>query len=95
MTAPRAILAALCAPALLALGCAGAGSTAAPRSEGERLYRAHCASCHRLRDPAEQTRERWAWAVARYGPRAHLPPEQQPTVLDYLQSRAADSVAPR
>jgi mono/diheme cytochrome c family protein len=83
--------------AALALGCAapssggGASTPAAPDAAGERLYRAHCAACHRLRDPGEQTRERWAWALERYGARAHLSEEERRLVLDYLQARASDA----
>lgn len=81
------------AAALLAAGCAAAGAGGAPpaRSEGERLYRSHCAACHRLRDPGEQTRARWAWAVERFGPRAHLAPEERAQVLAWLQARASDA----
>ncbi len=60
---------------------------------GEALYREHCGACHRLRDPSEQTRERWAWAVEHYGPRAHLAPEQRRLVLGYLQAHAKDAQA--
>jgi mono/diheme cytochrome c family protein len=58
---------------------------------GQRLYREHCGSCHRLRNPTEQTRERWARAVRKYGDRAHLAAEDRPAVLDYLQARAKDA----
>ncbi len=83
--------------AALALACAasppagGAPSPADPDAAGERLYRGHCAACHRLRDPGEQTRERWAWALERYGTRAHLSGEERRLVLDYLQARARDA----
>jgi mono/diheme cytochrome c family protein len=83
--------------AALALACAasphggGAPSPSDPDAAGERLYRGHCAACHRLRDPREQTRERWAWALARYGARAHLSDEERRLVLDYLQARARDA----
>jgi mono/diheme cytochrome c family protein len=58
---------------------------------GEKLYREHCGSCHRLRNPLEQTRARWAWAVEHYGPRAHLEERDRPLVLGYLQERAKDA----
>ncbi len=88
----RAALLLAAAAALFA--CAGSGGPAAvppgdPAAEGERLYRAHCASCHRLRDPRERTAEGWAEAVERFGPRAHLSPAQRRLVLDYLTSRAS------
>ena len=92
----RAAIAAGLAVAL-ALGCAspspgpGRATPASPDAAGERLYRAHCAACHRLRDPGEQTRERWAWALERYGARAHLSKEEGRLVLGYLESHARDA----
>lgn len=90
--AARAAAGALAA-ALLATGCAtgGGGGSPSARSEGERLYRSRCAACHRLRDPGEHTRARWAWAVERFGPRAHLAPAEQARVLAWLQARASDA----
>jgi mono/diheme cytochrome c family protein len=88
----------LAAAALAA--CAGAGggpATAAPAdpdAAGQRLYRAHCAACHRLRDPSEQTRQGWARAVEHYGPRAHLSGEERRLVLEYLQARAREDAVP-
>jgi mono/diheme cytochrome c family protein len=92
----RPLLAAGLAGALsLLAACAtagGAGGADAP--PGERLYRSHCASCHRLRDPAEHTRARWAWAVNEFGKRAHLAPAERPVLLEWLQARASDAPAP-
>lgn len=85
---------------VLFLACAGSranepraelGAPARPEEAGEQLYRSHCAACHRLRDPREQTRARWAWAVDHYGPRAHLKPEERAEVLAYLQAHAKDA----
>ena len=86
----------IAAAALLLAACASSprGAPTDPDAAGERLYRSHCAACHRLRDPAEQTRERWAWAVDRYGPRAHLTEEERRLVLAYLSARAKDAPAP-
>ncbi len=87
-------------PALAALAlraaCASAprGGASDPQAEGERIYRGHCAACHRLRDPKEQTAERWAWAVDHYGPRAHLSEADRRLVLGYLQAHAKDAPAP-
>ncbi len=84
--------------ALLAMAAACAagphpGRSSDPDAAAERLYRGHCAACHRLRDPGEQTAARWAWAVERFGPRAHLSEEERRLVLGWLQARASD--APR
>ncbi len=93
----RAVAAALLAAAALAAGCAsaprGGAAPSDPQAEGERLYRAHCAACHRLRDPKEQTSERWAWAVDHFGPRAHLSDEERRLVLAYLKAHAKDAPA--
>jgi mono/diheme cytochrome c family protein len=83
--------AAVAALALLGAAACATGAGRPEASDGERLYRAHCASCHRLRDPREQTWERWAWAVGHYGPRAHLDPAGQALVTAWLQARARDA----
>jgi len=81
----------------LAIACASgpragnSAGSAAPDAAAERIYRGHCAACHRLRDPEEQTAARWAWAVERYGPRAHLSEEERRLVLGWLQARAKDA----
>jgi mono/diheme cytochrome c family protein len=74
--------------ALLLAACATAGEARGPGNEGERLYRTHCASCHRLRAPGEHTREEWGALVFRYAPRAHLTEGEEAVVLRYLQERA-------
>jgi mono/diheme cytochrome c family protein len=82
--------------AVAALGCAASSpgaSGAGPTAEGAQLYREHCGSCHRLRAPSEETRDRWAWAVDRFGARAHLSPGERQLVLAYLQSHAKDAGA--
>ena len=90
-----ALLTALLAVAAVACATTSTGSAASgtPEAHGEQLYRGHCGSCHRLRDPSEQTRDRWAWAVERYGPRAHLSEGERQLVLAYLQSHAKDAAA--
>ncbi len=90
----RALVAAFAASAAILVACAsgsGAAAGGGPEAAGERIYREHCGACHRLRSPSEQTRERWAWAVDRYGPRAHLSEAERPLVLRYLQAHAKDA----
>ncbi len=89
------------APAALllaaALACASSSSAVAPGGEDEaggRLYREHCGSCHRLRKPQDYDAATWAWAVEKFGNRAHLSPEQRPLVLGWLQARAKDAPPP-
>ncbi len=65
----------------------------AAEPDGARLYREHCGACHRLRAPSEQTRDRWAWAVEHYGPRAHLSPGERQLVTAFLQAHASDAGA--
>jgi mono/diheme cytochrome c family protein len=85
----------LAAVAVVLAACASGPAARPPANEadaaGERLYRSHCGACHRLRPPSEQTRDRWAWAVDHYGPRAHLDEKDRPLVLEYLQRRAKDA----
>jgi mono/diheme cytochrome c family protein len=91
---PLLAAAALLATLALATACAttsGSGGGGGPEATGQRLYREHCGSCHRLRDPAEQTRDRWAWALRKFGDRAHLSEQERPLVLAYLQAHAKDA----
>jgi mono/diheme cytochrome c family protein len=90
----RALLAAFASSAVLVLGCAtasGTGGAGEPQAAGQRLYREHCGSCHRLRGPAEQTRQQWAEAVEKYAGRAHLSLEEKQLVLAYLEAEAKDA----
>lgn len=85
---------------LLTAGCASSGGAAAPRAEGsaadgERLYRKRCASCHRLREPSEQTSRGWSEVMLRMASRAHLSDDEREAVLAYLRSRASDAPAGR
>ncbi len=96
---PRTRTALAVAVAALVLGCAtssaGGGSSAGgPQGDGARLYRSHCGSCHRLRDPGERTQAAWAKAVAAMSGRAHLGDEDREAVLAYLQARASDAPKP-
>jgi mono/diheme cytochrome c family protein len=80
----------------LAAACASAPTRSAAGgadAAGENLYREHCGACHRLRDPSEEVRERWAWAVDRYGPRAHLDEKDRALVLRHLQAHAKDAAS--
>ncbi len=81
----RTLLGCLCA--LLLLGCAAKNSRSAHEmTEGERLYRANCASCHSLRNPADYTDEQWVKYVAKYGEKLNLSEEKQAKILSHLQS---------
>jgi len=55
-------------------------------TESERLYRANCASCHALRNPADYTDDQWVAYVAKYGEKLKLSPDKQEKILIYLQS---------
>ncbi len=79
---------------LLLLGACSTTSGASAEEEGgkawagERLYRKRCASCHRLRDPSEQTGEGWVEVMRRMAPRAHLSGDEAEVVLGWLRSQA-------
>ena len=57
-----------------------------PMSEGERLYRAKCRSCHVLPDPQKYSDDKWVEIVEHYGQRARLSADQKKLILRYLQS---------
>jgi cytochrome c5 len=87
MTSP-ALRLLLVAPLLLAAGaCARreAGS-APPQPEAARLYRLKCASCHRLKEPAEHDAATWRRAVERFG--RHLTTEERAALAAYLAERS-------
>ena len=70
---------------MLALaGCSSAPSR--PMTEGERLYRAKCTSCHRAYEPHEQTPERWSKTLDKMEAekKVHLAPEDRAEILGYL-----------
>jgi len=73
-----------CAPGLRSVDPADRDAAA------ERLYRGHCAACHRLLDPGEYTAEWWARALDWYGPEAHLTEEERWLVLGWLGARAKE-----
>jgi mono/diheme cytochrome c family protein len=54
----------------------------------EHLYRARCASCHRLRSPQEKTRDEWGVAMQKYAPRAKLTAAERDKILAWLQKVA-------
>lgn len=93
MRSSLAALLALLALATVACATSSGAAGGGAEAQGEQLYRGHCGACHRLRDPSEQTRERWAWAVERYGDRAHLSDGERRLVLAYLQAHAKDADA--
>jgi mono/diheme cytochrome c family protein len=56
------------------------------QSEGQRLFRANCRTCHRLPSTKSKTDSEWPALVARYGERAKLSPEQIDLIIAYLQA---------
>jgi mono/diheme cytochrome c family protein len=67
------------------VGCeSGSGLSSSQMSPGEKLYRAKCASCHRLRDPKTQTDDEWPEYVEEYGKK--LRAEDKALITSYLQA---------
>ena len=75
--------------AVAAAACSSAPSR--PMSEGERLYRAKCTSCHKAYEPAERTRERWSAVLDKMEAekKVHLSPEDRAEILGYLGGTSA------
>ena len=77
----------LLAVVITELACSTSGPVVASEmTHGEKLYRARCANCHRLRAPHENTSEEWALNVEKYGKK--MSPQQKQLVLDYLLTDA-------
>jgi mono/diheme cytochrome c family protein len=59
-------------------------------SDGERLYRAKCTSCHRVYEPAEQTPSQWAATLDKMQAlkKVTLTPEERAQILQYLAGGA-------
>lgn len=79
---------------LLLAACAASPRGPAAPPDPAALYRSKCAACHRLRDPGERDAEAWARAIERFGPRAHLAPEERQAILGFLQAHAKGAPAP-
>lgn len=54
-----------------------------PLTEGERLYRSKCASCHRLLPPKKYSDEKWEEYVIKYGKK--IKEEERQKILEYLK----------
>jgi hypothetical protein len=52
--------------------------------EGERLFRAKCAACHGLPDPADHPASAWPGLVRKMAPRSSLDTAQSRRLLDWI-----------
>lgn len=60
----------------------GCQEMAAEMSEGERLYRSKCSSCHSTIEPERFGKEQWREHIDRFGKK--MTAEEKDTVLEYL-----------
>ena len=60
----------------------GCASATAHMTDGERLYRANCGSCHRLIGPEEHSEAMWSHYVDEYGP--DLDDDEKRQILAFL-----------
>lgn len=79
-------LALLSGLALLGAIACGPKPSAEPRSEGERIFRSVCRTCHSLPKPKSRTDEQWPALVQKYGDRGKLTEHQIALVTEYLLS---------
>ncbi len=87
-------LAVLAAATLALAACAGASGAAPPAAserDAAKLYRSRCASCHRLHEPSEYTREAWRSNLDRMQGRAHLGAAERAEIERYLDAHAKDA----
>lgn len=69
----------------LALAAACSSAPSRPMTEGERLYRAKCTSCHKIYQPSD--RSNWPAVLDKMEAlkKVHLNPEDRAEILTYLQ----------
>ena len=72
--------------AALAISCTPKMEMTETQSDGQRLFRNNCRTCHRLPKPKSKTDAEWPSLVARYGERAKLSVEQIELITAYLQA---------
>lgn len=53
-------------------------------TEGERLYRARCRSCHSLIDPKKHSDSQWQVLLGKYGENSNLTENESKRILEYL-----------
>lgn len=70
--------------AVVVIGCGGAYRSGYQITEGERLFRANCRSCHVLPRPAKYTDEEWPLLVKRYGEKIRLADSSQAAIIEFL-----------
>lgn len=68
------------------------GATLAELSPGEKLFYGRCTLCHVAREPGDFTFNQWKGITDSMFPRAGLTPEEQATVLEFLEKNAKDAV---
>jgi len=56
-----------------------------PLAEGQKLYVAKCAKCHKFYDPANYSDREWKIWMGKMSKKAKLKPEQQVAVSDYIE----------
>jgi hypothetical protein len=85
-----------CAILLLALGAACASGASRPMSEEERTYRAKCASCHKVYEPAAYTAQGWVEVIDKMEAekKVHLSPEDRARILLFLTGDAQGKPPP-
>ena len=78
------------AAGLALLAACSTGAPRGPMSDGERLYRAKCTSCHRVYEPGEQTPAQWGATLDKMVAlkKVTLTPEERAQILQYLAGPA-------
>ena len=69
---------------MLILACLPAKRSNYDMTDGKRLFRAKCRSCHTLPNPRKYTDRQWNELVFHYGERINLSEEQKIMIVQYL-----------
>ncbi len=76
------VLLAICSVAIIGAACAGGYKK--DMSQGEKIFRTYCQTCHTLPQPSLKTDDQWLPLVQRYGKRAKLSQRQIELITQYL-----------
>ncbi len=72
-------------------GCSLLRGTRRPMSDGEKLFKAKCRSCHILPKPDKKLTDEWPVFLNEHSEEKEIKPEDLEKIIEFLQSAQADS----
>ena len=72
---------------LIIVGCTASSKLKSEMSEGEKLFKSKCRSCHILPSANEIKKEHWTKFLTKHGQRINLTDQEIETIANHLQNR--------